>query len=167
MIDLAILIGLQASGKTSFYHTHLAASHLHISKDLMKNNRRPARRQVQLITEALVANRSVAIDNTNATVELRRDLINLGRSHGASVTGYYIGAKLEDCLERNTRRSEKNRVPEVGIFSVLKVLVRPSYHEGFDRLFFVTLGNNGAFVVEPWEEVRCLDPKDHPKGTSE
>ena len=152
MKDLAILIGLQASGKTSFYHTSLAATHIHVSKDLLRNNRKPARRQTQLIREFLTAGRSVAVDNTNATVEIRRELIDLGRSYGVTVTGYYIGAKLDDCLARNAARPEKNRVPEVGIFSVLKLLVRPTCGEGFDRLFYVTLGRDGAFAVEPWAE---------------
>ena len=36
---------------------------------------------------------------------------------------------------RNAARSGKDRVPDVGIYSVLKVLTRPSYAEGFDTLF--------------------------------
>jgi predicted kinase len=158
MTDLAILIGLQASGKTSFYRSHLAATHVHVSKDLLRNNRRPGRRQAQLITEALAADRSVAVDNTNATVELRRELVDLGRAHEATVTGYYVGARLEDCLARNAARAGKERVPEVGLFSVVKVLTRPSYAEGFDRLFYVTLGADGAFVVRPWKVEGSNDP---------
>ncbi|HEV3385385.1 MAG TPA: ATP-binding protein [Gemmata sp.] len=163
MNDLAILIGLLASGKTSFYQSHLAATHVHVSKDLIRNNRNPARRQAKLITEALAAGRSVAVDNTNATVELRQELIDLGRLHDCTVTGYYVGAKLEDCLTRNASRIEKYRVLEVGLFSVLKVLVRPSYMEGFDRLFYVTLRIDGAFSVQPWEEERPSNPSDQHK----
>jgi hypothetical protein len=166
MTDLAILIGLQASGKSGFYHSHLAATHVHVSKDLLRNNRRPARRQAQLITEALTAGRSVAVDNTNATVELRKELIDLGRSHGARVSGYYLGARLEDCLRRNAARSGQQRVPDVGLFAVASVLVRPSCAEGFDHLFYVTLGSDGTFVIQPWDETqggaleRANDPQE-------
>jgi predicted kinase len=156
--DLAILIGLQASGKTSFYRSHLAATHARVSKDLLRNNRRPGRRQARLISEALAADRSVAVDNTNATVELRRELVDLGRAHGATVTGYYVGARLADCLARNATRAGKERVPDVGLFSVVKVLTRPSHAEGFDRLFYVTFGADGAFVVEPWKVEGLDDP---------
>lgn len=152
MTDLAILIGLQASGKSSFYRSHLAATHAHVSKDLLRNNRRPGRRQARLVTEALAAGRSVAVDNTNATVELRRELIEIGRAHGATVTGYYLGARLEECLARNAARTGKDRVPDVGLFSVVKVLTRPSPAEGFDHLYYVTLGVDGTVTVDRWRD---------------
>ena len=60
--ELVIFIGLQASGKTSFYRSRLAQTHVHISKDLMRNNRRPERRQQQLVREALSAGRSLVVD---------------------------------------------------------------------------------------------------------
>src|SRR5262249_58676599 len=104
-----------------------------------------------LISEALAAGRSVAVDNTNATVELRRDLIDLGRSYGTSLTGYYLEATLEDCLARNAARTGKARVPDVGLLSVVKALTRPSYAEGFDRLFRVTPVADGTFLINPWE----------------
>mgnify|MGYP002781287389 CR=1 FL=1 len=119
MSELAILVGLQASGKSTFYRRHLAGTHVLVSKDLLRNNRRPARRQAQLIAEALSAGRSVAVDNTSPTVELRKELIDLGRAHGATVTGYYFSAKLADCLARNAERTGKDRVPEVGIFATV------------------------------------------------
>jgi len=50
MTELVILVGLQASGKSTFYRRHLSGTHVLVSKDLLRNNRRPARRQVQLIT---------------------------------------------------------------------------------------------------------------------
>lgn len=152
MIDLAILIGLQASGKSTFYRRHLAATHALVSKDLLRNNRRPARRQAHLVAESLVAGRSVAVDNTNVTVELRKELIELGRAHGATVSGYYLGSKLADCLARNAVRTGKDRVPEVGLLATVKELVRPAYAEGFDKLFSVSMQADGAFDVRPWIE---------------
>lgn len=148
--DLAILMGLQASGKSSFYRRHLAATHVLVSKDLLRNNRRPARRQAQLISEALAGGRSVAVDNTNATVDLRRELIELGRAHRASLSGYFLEATLSDCMERNSSRSGKSRVPDVGLFSVVKVLTEPSYDEGFDQLFRVRMDPTFEFSIAPW-----------------
>lgn len=152
MAELVILIGLQASGKSTFYRTRLAATHGLVSKDLLRNNPRPARRQAQLIREALAGGRSVAVDNTNATVELRRELIELGREFGAVVTGYYFAAKVEECLVRNALREGKARVPEVGVFATLKSLARPSRAEGFDRLFHVSWDASGTTVVSEWCE---------------
>lgn len=152
MADLVILIGLQTSGKSTFYRTHLAATHVLVSKDLLRNNKRPGRRQAHLITEALEAGTSVAVDNTNATVALRKELIELSRRHGATVTGYYFSARLADCLARNAERTGKDRVPEVGLYTTVKILTRPSIAEGFDRLSFVTISEGGSFVVSDWIE---------------
>jgi hypothetical protein len=43
-------------------------------------------------------------------------------------------------------------VPDVGLYSVVKVLTRPSFAEGFDRLYYMTLRAEGTFTVEPWKE---------------
>jgi predicted kinase len=59
-----ILIGLQAAGKTTFYHERFADGYTHISMDLLRNNPHPAQRQVQLIEQALQADQSVVVDNT-------------------------------------------------------------------------------------------------------
>ena len=166
MPELAIFIGLQASGKSTYYRLHLSNTHVHVSKDRFRNNRRPARRQAELITEALAAGRSVVVDNTNATVGLRRELIDLSRSHGATVTGYYFASKLADCLTRNATRTGKDRVPDVGLFSVAKALVRPSPDEGFDRLFHVTLVARGTFAIEPWNDTTSPDGSDRRAAAS-
>ena len=53
-MQLIIFIGLQASGKSTFFRTHFATTHEHISKDLMRNNKNRARRQMQLIEAACI-----------------------------------------------------------------------------------------------------------------
>ena len=45
--QLVILIGLQASGKSTFYRTRFADTHTWISKDRLRHNRNPGRRQQQ------------------------------------------------------------------------------------------------------------------------
>jgi predicted kinase len=41
-MDLVILIGLQGSGKTTFYRTHFAATHEQVSKDRFRHNKKPS-----------------------------------------------------------------------------------------------------------------------------
>ncbi|MFL5706482.1 MAG: AAA family ATPase, partial [Ktedonobacteraceae bacterium] len=60
-MELVIFIGLQGSGKSTFYHTYFAATHEYVSKDLLSNNRKPQRRQMQLIEQALEQQRSVVV----------------------------------------------------------------------------------------------------------
>ena len=151
-LEVIILIGLQASGKSTFFRTHFALTHAHVSKDLLYNNSKPARRQQQLIEEALRAGHSVVVDNTNPTKEEREKLIALGHSYGATVIGYYFEVQIRQCLERNKSRQGKARVPDVAIFTTLKRLVRPSSEEGFDRLFSVRTLGDQAFEVSDWKE---------------
>jgi predicted kinase len=48
-MEVVLLVGLQGSGMSTFYRTHHAATHVLVSKDRLRNNRRPRRRQMQLI----------------------------------------------------------------------------------------------------------------------
>ncbi len=157
-LELIMFIGLQASGKSSFFHRHFSASYTHVSKDLLRNNGRPARRQQQLIEEALQARLSVVVDNTNVTLESRAEVIHVGRLYNATVIGYYFEPQVSQCLERNRQRTGKARVPDVAIFATLKKLVRPSYQEGFDRLFYVRIADDGAFEVSDWIEEETKTP---------
>jgi len=150
-MEVVILMGLQASGKSTFFRTRFALTHTHVSKDLLRNNRKPARRQHQLIEEALQAGRSVVVDNTNATKEERESLIALGHCYGATVIGYYFEVQLRESLERNKSRQGKTRVPEIAVFTTLKRLVRPSFEEGFDQLFSVRPLGNQTFEVSDWK----------------
>ena len=77
-MECVILIGLPASGKSTFFRERFAGTHDHISKDLLRNNRRPQRRQEQLIEESLASGRSVVVDNTNPSVAVRAPLIAAG-----------------------------------------------------------------------------------------
>lgn len=152
-MELVILIGLQASGKSTFYSRRLAQPHALVSKDLLRNNRKPSRRQGQLIREFLKGKKSVVVDNTNVTVEDRKDLIVMGRDTGATIIGYFFESKLQECLERNQRREGKLRVPDVGLFATAAKLVAPSKGEGFDELYFVRMDGQGGFSIEAWTEV--------------
>ena len=150
--ELIFFIGLQASGKSSFYRARFAGTHDLVSKDRFPNNRNPARRQRQLVTEALGAGRSVVVDNTNPTVEDRAELVALARSFGASVVGYYFESRMAECLERNRQREGKARVPELALYATRKRLRLPALAEEFDRLFYVRLLGSGRFEVREWRE---------------
>lgn len=147
-MEMIILVGLQAAGKSTFYRSHFASTHVHISKDLFRQNRHPARRQQQLIEEALQNGRSVVIDNTNPTVAEREQLIQLGHSYGATVIGYYLESSVKLSLERNKQRTGKAQVPDIAIFATRKRLVLPTYAEGFDKLCVVQAAENGSFVIK-------------------
>jgi predicted kinase len=133
-LELIVFVGVQAAGKSTWYATHLAATHVHVSKDLMKNVRDRDARQLQMIEEALAAGRSVAVDNTNPTPLVRAPLIALGRRHGAHVSAYFFETAVKEAVARNRLREGKARVPDVAIYTTAKRLVPPSFAEGFDEV---------------------------------
>jgi len=147
-MELVILIGLQASGKSTFAAERFAATHVHVSKDRLRNNARPERRQRELVAEALAAGRSVVVDNTNPTAEDRAALIALGREYGARVVGYYFTSPVKGSLARNARREGRARVPDVAIFATRKRLAPPRYAEGFDALYAVRIVDEGGGAGE-------------------
>ena len=149
-VECVILIGLPGAGKTTFYRERFAASHDHVSKDAMRNNRRPQRRQDQLLEQSLGAGRSVVVDNTNPGKAVRMPLIAAAKRHGADVVGYFFPVEARDALRRNRAREGRERVPDVAIFTTRKWLEPPSYDEGFDRLYVVTLNEEArSFDVRP------------------
>jgi predicted kinase len=150
-MELVLFIGLQASGKTSFYRARFADTHAHISRDNFRNNRNPTERQRVLIEEVLRSGRSAVVDNTSLTIDVRAPLIALGRELGAEVVGYYFASSLADCLKRNAAREGKARVPDVALYTTVKKLERPSRAEGFDRLFYVRAEDDN-WIVEEWKE---------------
>ncbi|EMD22511.1 ATP-binding protein [Amycolatopsis azurea] len=148
MTEVVILIGLQASGKTTFFRREFADTHVHLSKDHFPNAKQRQRRQLRMLDEALEDGRSVVVDNTNPSPEEWTPLIEVARRHGARVVGYWFPPDLEGSQERNARRDRKTRVPDVGLYATLKRLRRPAAEDGFDELYTVGFDGEGGFAVE-------------------
>lgn len=148
-LELIIFIGLQASGKSTFYRTYFAETHVLVSKDCFRNHRRPNWRQDQLLQTAMESGYSVVVDNTNPTVEERAALLHKGCLYGATIIGYYFHAQVQDCLVRNQQRLGKAKVPDIAIYATHKKFVPPSYGEGFNQLFDVGMKGDFKFEVCP------------------
>jgi len=151
-LDVIIFIGLQGAGKSTLYQTLFATTHVYVSKDALNPSKtmNKATKQHMLLEEALRADRSVVIDNTNPTKEDREPLIRLGHLYNATVIGYYFDASISDCLARNRERIGKARVPDKVIYITSKRMVLPTYEEGFDALFCVHTKGDGLFEVVDW-----------------
>jgi predicted kinase len=130
--ELIVFVGLPASGKSTYFRAHFAATHQHVSKDLMPNVRGREARQLLEIERALAAGKSVVVDNTNPSPKERAPLIELGRRHGARILAYYFETNVRTAIMRNRERQGRERVPDVVIFVTQKKLVAPSIEEGFD-----------------------------------
>lgn len=140
-MELIILVGLQASGKSTFYSTHFAATHEYVSKDLLlkSKNMNKNQKQAERIESAFQEQRSIVVDNTNPTIQDRLPLIDLGRRYGATIIGYYFQPDVSSSRKRNMQRTGKAQVPEKAIFITAHKLMPPSYVEGFDTLYYVCI----------------------------
>ncbi|HEX6179502.1 MAG TPA: ATP-binding protein, partial [Thermoanaerobaculia bacterium] len=110
MTELIIFVGLQGSGKTTYYQQNFAATHVHVSKDLMKTARNSDAKQRLMIEAALAAGQSVVVDNTNPTPAIRQPLIEIAQRHGARVAAYYFDVPVKVAVARNRQREGKARV---------------------------------------------------------
>lgn len=147
MPECVILLGLPASGKTTFYQRTFAATHRHISKDHWPNATRKDERQARLSREALAAGESIVIDNTNPTIADRAAVIAVAREFGARVVGYYLDASTREAVGRNRGREGRQRVPDVAIFTTAKRMQPPSLTEGFDALYRVSIRADGEYEI--------------------
>lgn len=143
-MEAVILIGIQATGKSSFYLRHFFGTHVRINMDMLKTRHRE-----QLLLRACVEGGTPFVaDNTNPSASERARYILPARAARFRVVGYYFRSSVSDALKRNASRAGAERVPDKGIFGTHKRLQLPTYAEGFDELFYVTLDDERGFVVE-------------------
>lgn len=146
-METVIFIGLQATGKSSFYLQKFYQTHIRLNLDMLKTRHR----EQLLVTACLEAKQSLVIDNTNPMRADRQRYIELARQHQFEVVGYYFQSRVAECLERNRLRSGKARVPDAAILNTYKKLELPKYEERFDRLYYVSL-KDGDFEVEEYSD---------------
>lgn len=68
------------------------------------------------------------------------------------MVGYYFQSKLQDAIECNQQRSGKAMIPVKGILATHRKLELPSFDEGFEQLFYVTINEAGEFIVQEWSD---------------
>jgi predicted kinase len=142
-----IFIGIQGSGKTTFYQRYFSKTHIRISLDMLKTRHRES----ILVAACIEAKQPFVIDNTNPTRQERQKYIEKLKKNKFKVKGYCFQSDISECLKRNIQRTGKEKIPEVGVKGTYKKLELPSYDEGFEELYSVTLkGKN--FIVKVWEK---------------
>jgi predicted kinase len=146
-----LFVGIQAAGKSTFYQRRFFTTHLRLNLDMLKTRYR----ERLLLHACLEAKQPFVVDNTNPTRAERAVYISAAKAAGFHVIGYYFQIKIDDAIARNAQRSGKARIPVKGVLGTYKRLELPSYDEGFDQLFYVTINEANEFVVQEWsDEVR-------------
>jgi predicted kinase len=142
-MEAVIFIGVQGSGKTTFYRERFFDTHVRISLDMLRTRRR----EELLLAACLQAKQPFVIDNTNPLPEDRARYIGPAHKAGFRVTAYYFETSLRDAMRRNNQRAGKKKIPAVGVAATFRKLQPPTLAEGFDAIHTVTISPENAFVV--------------------
>jgi predicted kinase len=146
-MELLIFIGIQATGKSSFWRERFADTHLRLNLDMLKTRHR----EKLLFNACIEAKARCVIDNTNLMRADRARYIVPARAAGFQVHGFFFESRSADALQRNALRHAKARVPDLGIKSAARQLQLPEFDEGFDTLTFVRITPENTFDCAPWK----------------
>ncbi|MFK7982514.1 MAG: AAA family ATPase [Saprospiraceae bacterium] len=141
-----IFTGIQASGKSTFYKERFFNTHIRISLDLLNTRNK----ENQFFEKCLALQQRLVIDNTNPTIVDRQKYIQKLKERKFKIIGYYFHSKVEDAVERNSKRVGKAKIPNVGIYATTKKMELPTLDEGFDELYRVEIINQD-FVIKDWK----------------
>lgn len=144
--QVIVFIGIQASGKSTFYESVLKPlGYEHINLDTLHTRYR----EQNLLQEYFQTSKSFVVDNTNPEQKDRARYIPAAKVNGYEVIGLFFQSIVRECIARNEQR--KNAVPPKAIPCTQNRLQLPSYSEGFDKLYFVKIIDNG-FSISEWRE---------------
>ena len=142
--EAVLFVGVQASGKSTFYKERLFDTHVRVSLDLVGDRKREA----LLIQACLAARQAFVVDNTNVLASQRAPYIPAARAAGFRVVGYYFQTELRAALGRNRARTGKAVIPVGGVIGTYKRLQPPTLAEGFEALYNVRVSATNRFDVE-------------------
>jgi len=142
--EAVIFIGIQASGKTTFYVQRFFETHVRLSLDMLKTRRRES-----LLMDACIrAGQSFVLDNTNVLRRRREEYIARARIGSFRVIGFFFEPDVGRAIAWNNQR--RGAIPIKGLLGTLRRMERPTREEGFDELFRVQVNEAGDFVVDAW-----------------
>lgn len=147
-MECVIFIGMQATGKSSFYRERFFNTHIRINRDMLKTQHRE-----RLLLDACInAKQSFVVDNTNVTRIARTHVITTAKAAGFRIAGFYFASKLAEAMRRNAFREGAARIPDVGLLGTHARLELPRLEEGFDALNYVRLNDGIGFTIEDWKD---------------
>ncbi|MFZ5642031.1 MAG: ATP-binding protein [Bacillota bacterium] len=146
-MEAIIFIGIQATGKSTFYKENFFKTHIRINLDMLKTRHRE-----NIILEACIkARQPFVVDNTNPSAGDRKKYIEISKGAGFKVLGYYFQSGINEAILRNEQREGKEHIPIPGIRSAYARLQEPGIGEGFDFLYSVCINEKNEFIVKELE----------------
>ncbi|NJR15954.1 MAG: ATP-binding protein [Calothrix sp. CSU_2_0] len=146
-MEAIIFIGIQASGKSTFYRENFLNTHIRLNLDMLKTRHR----EDIFLKACIQGKQSFVVDNTNPTPEERSRYIIPAKANHFQIKAYYFDSDLETCKQRNNQRQRKEIIPLSGLLGTYKRLIFPSWEEGFDAIYSVKFDINNSFKIEEWK----------------
>src|ERR1700730_3538489 len=142
-MEAVILVGVQGSGKSTFYREHFFDTHVRINLDMLRTRHR----EELLLAACLAAKQPFVIVNTNPLpIDLAR-YIGPAPEAGFRAVAYFFETSLREAIRRNNQRAGKQKIPIPAIAGPLRKLKPPVLEEGFDAIYTVRISPEGAFIV--------------------
>jgi predicted kinase len=142
-MEAVIFIGIQGSGKSTFFRERFFDTHVRINLDMLRTRHRDE----LLLAACLAAGQSFVIDNTNPLPTDRARYLERARATGFRTVAYFFESTLREALARNNLRAGKQKVPAPAVAAAFKKIVRPSLDERFDEIYNVKMAPESGFVV--------------------
>ena len=143
VMEMVLFIGIQGSGKSTFYQQRFFHTHVRVNGDMLKTKHR----EKLLINACLEGKQPFVIDKVNATHESRSNYIYLAKTAGFKVIGYFFRIDVKAAIARNNQREGTARIPVPGIYSAAKRMEQPTRAEGFDELFSIEITEDNRYVI--------------------
>jgi predicted kinase len=142
-MEAVIFVGVQGSGKSTFYRERFFDTHVRINLDMLRTRHR----EQLLLAACLAGKQPFVIDNTNPLAADRARYIGPASATGFRVVAYFFETSLADAIRRNKERAGKQRIPIPAIAGTMRKLQPPTAEEGFEAVYKVTISSEGAFVI--------------------
>ena len=146
-MNMILLTGIQASGKSEFCKRYFYKSHVRISLDML----RMRSRQRILIDACFAAKQSFVIDNLNLIASRRKQHIDNAKKNGYEVIGFYFRSVVSESIPRNEQRTGRERIRLSAIRRARSYLEPPSITEGYDKLYYVYIKDND-FIIDEYKD---------------
>lgn len=145
MQKIVMILGIMASGKTTYAEKYINQGYVHLNRDKIGGRTSDL---VPLLRQGLADGKSVVLDNTHPTIENRKQFIEVAKNFNIPISCKYINCDIKDatynvCLRMMQRygkilspeeikvSNDPNILPPTVLFSYVKNFQPPSLEEGF------------------------------------
>jgi len=132
--EMIVLVGRPASGKSTFAKKHVVPhGYVHVNQDTFKTKEKC----IKIARESVESGKSVIIDNTNPTADVRSNYVQIAEKQGIPIRCFVFQTDPELAYHLNFYREKfegTRRVPDVAYNQFKSKYDEPDLGEGFQEI---------------------------------